>query len=160
LIWMYGGVEEMSLEEVKMACVERGVDVLERKETDLRADLQNWLDSREKVPVEKLLLTRYVPLRHYCIFTGSSQVNITPSSKQTISMAFKRNHQIHNEIQSHQNYEVRVQKEKEIKARSPAMHAYVDFGFILFITMYNVFSSLVEYLRIWHAPNLSRLLTK
>lgn len=60
LIWMYGGVEEMSSEEVKMAAVERGVDVLERKEGEVREDLQAWLDSREKVPVEKLLLTRYV----------------------------------------------------------------------------------------------------
>lgn len=58
LIWMYGGVEEMTAEEVKMACVERGINVLERGEKELRGELKGWLESRESVPTERLLLTR------------------------------------------------------------------------------------------------------
>jgi hypothetical protein len=54
-----GGVGEMNSEEVKMALVERGVDVLGKKDPQLKGDLNSWLKSREKVPAERLLLTRY-----------------------------------------------------------------------------------------------------
>jgi hypothetical protein len=58
LITKCGGVKEMEIEEVKMALVERGVDVLGKKDGDLKADLISWLRSREKVPIERLLMTR------------------------------------------------------------------------------------------------------
>lgn len=58
LIYKYGGVKDMDVEEVRMALVERGVDVLGREEKALRGDLNAWLKSREKVSVERLLLTR------------------------------------------------------------------------------------------------------
>jgi hypothetical protein len=48
----------MDIEEVRMALVERGVDVLGKREGQLRGDLTAWLRSREKVGVERLLLTR------------------------------------------------------------------------------------------------------
>lgn len=51
-------LEEISLEELRIACVERGVDVLGRPEKDLRKDLEAWLKSRQKVPMEWLVLTR------------------------------------------------------------------------------------------------------
>ncbi|RDL31879.1 putative letm1-like protein [Venustampulla echinocandica] len=51
-------VDEMDLEEVKMALVQRGVDVLEKDESQLRVDLVSWLNSRKKAPIERLLLTR------------------------------------------------------------------------------------------------------
>jgi hypothetical protein len=53
-----GGLKDMDIEEVRMALVERGVDVLGKKEGQLRGDLTAWLRSREKVGVERLLLTR------------------------------------------------------------------------------------------------------
>ncbi len=59
LISKSGGVKDMDVEEVRMALVERGVDVLGREDKALRGDLNAWLKSREKVSVEKLLLTRY-----------------------------------------------------------------------------------------------------
>ena len=52
------GVREMEDEEVKMACVERGIDVVGKSESDVRRGLSAWLKSAEKVPIEKLLLTR------------------------------------------------------------------------------------------------------
>jgi hypothetical protein len=58
LIRACGGVREMEAEEVRMACVERGINVLGRSEGDVRTDLGAWLASAEKVPVERLLLTR------------------------------------------------------------------------------------------------------
>ena len=58
LIRKCAGVREMSAEEVKMALVERGLDIQEKVEDQLRSDLNAWLRSRDKVPVEKLLLTR------------------------------------------------------------------------------------------------------
>jgi len=58
LIVKDGGVREMEIEEVRMALVDRGVDVLGRGGKELRGDLNAWLKSREKVPVERLLLTR------------------------------------------------------------------------------------------------------
>ncbi|TVY49263.1 hypothetical protein LOCC1_G000827, partial [Lachnellula occidentalis] len=51
-------VDELEVEEVRMALVERGVDVLGKSSESLRADLIAWLKSRESAPVEKLLLTR------------------------------------------------------------------------------------------------------
>ncbi|KAI9861492.1 MAG: hypothetical protein M1824_002384 [Vezdaea acicularis] len=43
LIQRDGGVEDMEMEEVKMALVERGVDVLGRPDTELRRLLESWL---------------------------------------------------------------------------------------------------------------------
>jgi hypothetical protein len=52
-------VGELEVEEVRMALVERGVDVQGREEWKLRADLEAWLKSRDGgAPVERLLLTR------------------------------------------------------------------------------------------------------
>jgi hypothetical protein len=59
LIRKAGGVNDMASEEVKMALVERGVDVLGKGDALLKANLNAWLLSREKAPAEKLLLTRY-----------------------------------------------------------------------------------------------------
>ncbi len=60
LIRNSGGVREMEPEEARMALVERGVDVLGKRESLLKAVLIAWLRSRENTPVERLLLTRYV----------------------------------------------------------------------------------------------------
>lgn len=59
LISLAGGVRDMDVEEVRMALVERGVDVLGREAKGMKGELSAWLKSREKVPVERLLLTRY-----------------------------------------------------------------------------------------------------
>jgi len=53
-----GGVREMDDEEVRMACVERGINSIGRSEIDLRRELGAWLKSAETAPVERLLLTR------------------------------------------------------------------------------------------------------
>lgn len=53
-----GGVKGLESEECRMACVERGIDVFGRSEKQIRADLEAWMRSREKVSVERLLLTR------------------------------------------------------------------------------------------------------
>lgn len=58
LIRKGGGLREMETEEVKMALMERGVDVLGKEIPKLRRDLASWLHSRDKAPIEKLLLTR------------------------------------------------------------------------------------------------------
>lgn len=58
LIRKDGGVGEMDVEEVRMALVERGIDILGKDEPQLKADLNAWLGSREKVPAERLFLTR------------------------------------------------------------------------------------------------------
>jgi len=58
LIQKYGGVGELSEEEVKMACVERGIDVLERGDKEMRSDLKAWIESAKKVPYERLMLLR------------------------------------------------------------------------------------------------------
>jgi len=52
------GIREMNLEEVRMALVERGVDVMGKSKEQLRASLKAWIKSREKSSVERLLLTR------------------------------------------------------------------------------------------------------
>jgi hypothetical protein len=48
----------MEDEECRMACVERGIDVLGRSDKQVRADLEAWLKSSQMVSVERLLLTR------------------------------------------------------------------------------------------------------
>ena len=53
-----GRVKGMLEEELRMACVERGIDVMGRDVHMLRMHLNAWLRSREKVGVETLLLTR------------------------------------------------------------------------------------------------------
>jgi hypothetical protein len=58
LIQECGGVGEMEGQEVRMACIERGVDVLGKSEEQLRMYLEAWLKAATKVPVERLLLTR------------------------------------------------------------------------------------------------------
>lgn len=58
LIRECGGVKEMEVEEVRMSCVERGINVLGRSEGDVRRDLGAWIKSAENVPLERLLLTR------------------------------------------------------------------------------------------------------
>ncbi|RKF81059.1 putative letm1-like protein [Golovinomyces cichoracearum] len=58
LLEVAGGVHKMCTEEVKMALVERGIDVLGRDESLLRDDLKSWLGSRKKVAQEKLILSR------------------------------------------------------------------------------------------------------
>lgn len=57
LIKKSGVVAEMSLDELKMALVERGMDVLNRGESQLRGDMNAWLRSQKEGP-ERLLLTR------------------------------------------------------------------------------------------------------
>jgi hypothetical protein len=58
LLLKSGGAKGLEIEECRMACVERGIDVLGRSDQQVRADLESWLRSREKVGVERLLLTR------------------------------------------------------------------------------------------------------
>jgi len=58
LILKDGGVGQMEIEEVRMACVERGIDAMGRNDKDLRGDLISWLKSAKQVPYEHLLLTR------------------------------------------------------------------------------------------------------
>ncbi|KAH7382865.1 hypothetical protein BKA64DRAFT_697454 [Cadophora sp. MPI-SDFR-AT-0126] len=58
LIERAGDVKDMDVEEVKMALVERGVDVLGKEAKGLKGELGAWLKSREKASVERLLLTR------------------------------------------------------------------------------------------------------
>lgn len=59
LIEFAGGVGEMNSEEVIMALIQRGIDVLRRDESLLRSDLKSWLLSRRRVSIIRLLLTRY-----------------------------------------------------------------------------------------------------
>lgn len=60
LIWRYGGVKKMDLEEVKVACVERGLDTVGRNEGQLRELLDFWIGmtTKAKAQPESLLLTR------------------------------------------------------------------------------------------------------
>ncbi|EPE35865.1 hypothetical protein GLAREA_05203 [Glarea lozoyensis ATCC 20868] len=54
-----GKVEELDVEEARMACVERGINVVGRPERDIRGDLEAWLKAKEKgAPIERLLLSR------------------------------------------------------------------------------------------------------
>ena len=59
LIREEGGVKEMEEEEVRRACVERGIDVCGRSGEHVRESLDAWLRSSVEWPIEKLLLTRY-----------------------------------------------------------------------------------------------------
>ncbi|CAD6503031.1 BgTH12-02702 [Blumeria graminis f. sp. triticale] len=58
LIVVAGGVEEMSVEEVEMALVDRGIDTIGKNEIQLKHDLNLWLQMRKNVPMERLLLVR------------------------------------------------------------------------------------------------------
>ncbi|KAA8566611.1 hypothetical protein EYC84_009156 [Monilinia fructicola] len=58
LIKRDGGVKNMEEEEVRMACVERGINVIGKDVHILRMHMNAWLRSREKTGVETLLLTR------------------------------------------------------------------------------------------------------
>lgn len=58
LIKSNGGVSKLSTEELKMACVERGIDVLDRSEQEIRRDLQAWMESGNQEPIVHMLLTR------------------------------------------------------------------------------------------------------
>ena len=62
LIVRDGGVDRMNLEEVKMALVDRGLDVLHRSEDQLRLTLRRWLwlTTTKNWGVYTLLLTRSV----------------------------------------------------------------------------------------------------
>jgi LETM1-like protein len=52
------GKEELSPEEVKMACEERGIDVVGRAENELRTRLAEWLGGRQKGKILGMLLSR------------------------------------------------------------------------------------------------------
>ena len=43
-----GGVAMMEGEEVRMACEERGMDVMGKRVEDLRGDLKQWIERRGK----------------------------------------------------------------------------------------------------------------
>lgn len=58
LIKRDGGVDEMVIEEVKIACTERGIDVNGREDEALRNDLKLWMAATKQVGVTQLLLTR------------------------------------------------------------------------------------------------------
>ncbi|KAI9798573.1 MAG: hypothetical protein M1833_004710 [Piccolia ochrophora] len=58
LIGRDGGVDEMQLEELRIALVERGVDVVGRSEGQLKSTLRHWLAASSKTSTLKLLLTR------------------------------------------------------------------------------------------------------
>lgn len=53
-----GGVEQLEVEELRIACQERGLDVLGKNDEQLRDVLRNWLQARKNTPVATLLLTR------------------------------------------------------------------------------------------------------
>lgn len=59
LIAKQGGLKDMSSEEVKIAAVERGIDVAGKPEKAVRSDLEDWLKARKLgASVERLLLSR------------------------------------------------------------------------------------------------------
>ena len=43
-----GGTKMLEKEEVRIACEERGIDVLGKEEGNLRADLKRWMEQRRK----------------------------------------------------------------------------------------------------------------
>ena len=43
-----GGMKRLEKEEVRMACEERGIDVLGKEDGNLRADLKRWMEQRRK----------------------------------------------------------------------------------------------------------------
>jgi hypothetical protein len=58
LISRAGGSKELSREELKMACVERGLDVMGLQDSQLRRILDCWFKNKEKAGMETLLETR------------------------------------------------------------------------------------------------------
>ena len=48
-----GGVGKMELEEVRMACEERGIDTLGKEGTKLRGELERWIEQRTLLPEEQ-----------------------------------------------------------------------------------------------------------
>lgn len=54
------GIDGLTLEEAKIAAVERGIDIVGRNESELKMDLKAWLRAKEvkNVSTERLLLTR------------------------------------------------------------------------------------------------------
>jgi len=53
-----GGVKNLSNDEVKLACEQRGIDVLGRKHDYLRDVLERWLKGRREGMVLGMLLSR------------------------------------------------------------------------------------------------------
>ena len=53
-----GGVQEMEMEEVRIAAEERGLDVLGKNDTQLKGVLNDWLAARKNQPVIPLLIAR------------------------------------------------------------------------------------------------------
>ena len=47
-----GGVGKMGGEEVKIACEERGIDILGKEERKLRRNLEQWMESRRTLTEE------------------------------------------------------------------------------------------------------------
>ena len=58
LIRRDGGVEGLEAEELRIACGQRGIDVLGRGEDELREGLKVWLSAAKRAGVERLLLSR------------------------------------------------------------------------------------------------------
>jgi hypothetical protein len=58
LIKRDGGVEGMSTEEIRMALIERGADVLGKSDSQLREGLKAWLRARNETSILRLLLIR------------------------------------------------------------------------------------------------------
>ncbi|MCJ1320670.1 hypothetical protein MMC15_006010 [Xylographa vitiligo] len=57
-IEQYGGVEQMEIEEVRIALEERGVDILGRGNAQLQRNLQAWLRERKRVGAVRMVLVR------------------------------------------------------------------------------------------------------
>lgn len=53
-----GSVSQLEMEEVRRACEERGIDVLERNDELLKDALRRWFEARKKSSIERLVLTR------------------------------------------------------------------------------------------------------
>ena len=62
LIERDGGPQQMEMEEVRMALVERGLDTLGKSDIQVKAALRSWLWARSRFPVYNLFLTRYVAI--------------------------------------------------------------------------------------------------
>jgi hypothetical protein len=58
LILRCGGIQNMDGEEIRIALVERGIDVLGKTDKQLKDSMKAWLQAREEAPIERLLLTR------------------------------------------------------------------------------------------------------
>lgn len=53
-----GGVGQLEVEELRIACEERGLDVLGKSDEQLRRVLREWLQARKTTSMAKLVLTR------------------------------------------------------------------------------------------------------